>query len=50
MSRASQWRRVVREVLLVGTSESIIMRMERPVTEVCLGEEMLGGERTPGRV
>jgi hypothetical protein len=46
MSGASQWRSVVREVLLAGTSESIIINTALPVADIWLGEEMLGAERT----
>lgn len=48
MSGASQWRRVVRDVLLAGTSESIIMRTALPVWLKTV-EEMLGGKATSMR-
>jgi hypothetical protein len=50
MSGASQWRRVVRELLLAGTSESIIIKTALPVVDICPGEETLGGERTSGEM
>ncbi len=46
MSGASQWRNVVRDVELAGTSESIIISTAFPVAELLLGEEMFGDEAT----
>jgi hypothetical protein len=46
MSGTSQWRSVVRDVELTGTSESIIISTAFPVAELLLGEEMFGGEAT----
>jgi hypothetical protein len=46
MSGTSQWRSVVRDVELTGTSESIIISTAFPVVELLLGEEMFGGEAT----
>jgi hypothetical protein len=50
MSGAIQWRRVVLAVVLVGTSESIMMRQARPVSLLVPGDAISGGESTSGMI